>query len=96
VERMLATILEDLGRKDRGLVAGDQVALLVNGLGGAPQDGDLFGRALAAGDFDADGRMDLAIGVPGETSVEQEDAGIVQVTLRAFLNPDLRAGEDAA
>lgn len=36
VERMLATILEELGRGSEGLAAGDQVALLVNGLGGTP------------------------------------------------------------
>jgi hypothetical protein len=30
------------------------------------EDFDLFGLALAAGDFDGDGRDDLAIGVPGE------------------------------
>jgi hypothetical protein len=31
---------------------------------------DLFGRSLAAGDYDGDGRADLAIGVPGEKVVE--------------------------
>ncbi len=30
------------------------------------QPGDIFGHALAAGDFDGDGRDDLAIGQPGE------------------------------
>ncbi|MEO8275130.1 MAG: FG-GAP repeat protein [Thermoanaerobaculia bacterium] len=32
----------------------------------AQQEGDRFGSALAAGDFDGDGRDDLAIGQPGE------------------------------
>jgi hypothetical protein len=32
----------------------------------AAEDGDRFGAALAAGDFDGDGFVDLAIGVPGE------------------------------
>jgi hypothetical protein len=38
------------------------------------EDGDQFGRALAAGDFDPDSFDDLAIGVPGEN-----DSGIVQL-----------------
>jgi hypothetical protein len=38
------------------------------------ESGDLFGYALAAGDFDGSGHDDLAIGVPGENG-----AGAVQV-----------------
>jgi hypothetical protein len=44
------------------------------------EEGDSFGKALAAGDFDGDGCNDLAIGAPGEdfgTSIE--NAGIVHV-----------------
>ncbi|HET9767904.1 MAG TPA: hypothetical protein VFS60_13695, partial [Thermoanaerobaculia bacterium] len=33
------------------------------------ENGDLFGGALATGDFDADGYDDLAIGVPGENDL---------------------------
>jgi hypothetical protein len=33
---------------------------------GIGETGDSFGHALAAGDFDDDGFIDLAIGVPGE------------------------------
>ncbi|HEX8103339.1 MAG TPA: hypothetical protein VF533_12055 [Solirubrobacteraceae bacterium] len=36
------------------------------GIDGAAEAGDGFGSALAAGDFDGDGRADLAIGAPGE------------------------------
>jgi len=32
----------------------------------ADETGDLFGAAMAAGDFDADGYQDLAVGIPGE------------------------------
>ncbi|MEV4410928.1 M4 family metallopeptidase [Catellatospora sp. NPDC049609] len=40
------------------------------------EDGDLFGAALAAGDFNGDGRTDLAVGAPGENG-----AGSVTVLL---------------
>jgi hypothetical protein len=40
------------------------------------EDGDRFGFALAAGDFDGSGQDDLAIGVPGE-----DGSGAVQVLL---------------
>ncbi len=33
---------------------------------GNPEDDDGFGSALAAGDFNGDGRDDLAVGIPGE------------------------------
>ena len=41
--------------------------------------GDDFGRALGAGDFNGDGRTDLAIGAPGEAVSGQSAAGAVHV-----------------
>ncbi|MFG1611283.1 FG-GAP and VCBS repeat-containing protein [Nonomuraea wenchangensis] len=41
-----------------------------NTLEGRPRYYDRFGSALAAGDFNGDGRDDLAIGVPGERAVQ--------------------------
>ena len=38
----------------------------INGIPGSPEDFDGFGFALATGDFDKNGRSDLAIGVPFE------------------------------
>ena len=46
---------------------------------GAHEPGDGFGSALAAGDFDGDGRDDLAIGVPGEDIGTRADDGNVVV-----------------
>ena len=42
---------------------------------------DFFGSALASGDFDGDGRDDLAIGVPGESfgEVDAFEAGAVNI-----------------
>jgi uncharacterized protein (TIGR03437 family) len=37
-----------------------------NGLGDNPENNDNFGLAIATGDFDGDGIMDAAFGVPGE------------------------------
>ena len=49
------------------------------------ENGDTFGSALAAGDFNKDGVDDLAIGIPGEdvvnstTSSNVKDAGMISV-----------------
>ena len=47
------------------------------GIGGGGEGGDLFGDALATGDFNSDHFDDLAVGVPGEDSA----AGAVNVLL---------------
>lgn len=39
-----------------------------NGLGDSPENNDNFGIAITTGDFDGDGFMDAAFGVPGEDS----------------------------
>jgi hypothetical protein len=56
------------GGDDGGLVPfeGFEMEQGEEGLPGAPEDSDQFGKALAAGDFNGDGWDDLAIGVPGE------------------------------
>jgi FG-GAP repeat len=50
-----------------------------SGVGSAAEDGDLFGLALAAGDFDGDGFADLAVGAPGESIGSIFSAGAVHV-----------------
>ncbi len=49
------------------------------GVLGTPSMNDLFGHALAAGDWNHDGRDDLAVGVPGETISGKKFAGAVHV-----------------
>ena len=53
------------------------------GVAGVTQPRDLFGSALAGGDFNSDGRAELAIGVPGETLGDIPnpipEAGVVHV-----------------
>jgi hypothetical protein len=51
----------------------------VGGVFGTPEAGDSFGSALAAGDFDASGGTDLAVGVPGEQAGGAQNAGVVHV-----------------
>ena len=46
---------------------------------GVSEPGDLFGWALATGDFDGDGFDDLAVGVPEEDVDGVADAGAVHV-----------------
>jgi hypothetical protein len=48
-------------------------------VGGAVESGDLFGSALAAGDFNSDGFADLAVGAPGEGVGGAGQAGAVSV-----------------
>ena len=49
------------------------------GIRGVSEHGDNFGLALAAGDFDNNGKDDLAVGVPREDIGSIEDAGAVNV-----------------
>ena len=44
-----------------------------------PEPGDQFGAALAAGDFNDDGRFDVAVGAPGEDVGAAGNAGAVTV-----------------
>jgi hypothetical protein len=48
-----------------------------SGLEGESESGDEFGSALAVGDFDSDGRDDLAVGVPNENVGSTRNAGAV-------------------
>jgi len=50
-----------------------------SGIKGTAESGDLFGRSLAAADFDGDGFADLAAGVPGDNPGTKNDAGAVNV-----------------
>jgi hypothetical protein len=64
----------------RGLTTRDE--LFGQGFGGVPgtREGEQnFGRTLAAGDFDGNGRTDLAVGIPDDTVDGQEGAGAVTV-----------------
>jgi hypothetical protein len=62
-----------------------------SGVPGDPENGDGFGWALAAGDFNADDWEDLAVGVPGEDRLGTgvfEGPGLVQV----FFGDDAAGG----
>ncbi|HEX8802608.1 MAG TPA: hypothetical protein VF743_00405 [Acidimicrobiales bacterium] len=49
------------------------------GVGSDPEDGDFFGAALGAGDFDGGGFVDLAIGVPNESVGSVPGAGALNL-----------------
>jgi len=50
-----------------------------NGLGGAPEADDMFGRVVVVGDFNNDGNDDLVVGAPNEDLGAIVDAGLIQV-----------------
>jgi hypothetical protein len=58
------------------------------GIAGQPGDNDAFGSALAAGDFDADGEDDLAVGIPNDTVGGIANAG--RVTIMYSASPNLK------
>jgi FG-GAP repeat len=76
------------------------------GISEDPEARDGFGRAVATGDYDGDGKADLAIGVPHENTSGKVGAGAVHVIygtpnkLRAagsqFWHQDSPDIEDAA
>ena len=74
-------IVQVLYGTERGLTAqSDQLWRQdVEGVEGGEEEGDRFGYALAAGDFDGDGYVDLAIGVPYESVGTEGQAGAVHV-----------------
>ncbi|MCA1557963.1 MAG: FG-GAP repeat protein, partial [Acidobacteria bacterium] len=51
----------------------------VDGMEGVGEQEDLFGAALASGDFNHDGYADLAIGAPGEDDSNGNDGGAVAI-----------------
>ncbi|MEO7432910.1 MAG: VCBS repeat-containing protein [Dokdonella sp.] len=58
----------------------EEIRLGQFGYGGVAEQDDELGRSLAAGDFDGDGFVDLAIGLPGKTVGGFALAGRVMIT----------------
>ena len=67
------------GSDDGLTVAGTQHFTQGGALGQVPEDDDLFGATLAHGDFNGDGSIDLAIGVPEERIGSPASHGIVHI-----------------
>ncbi len=98
------------GSFDGLAVSGSQYWTQDAGLEDVAEAGDLFGSALAAGDFDKDGFTDLAVGVPQEDVAGgfgvKRDAGAVNVIYGSgaglaaggnqFLNQNSTGVADAA
>jgi hypothetical protein len=62
-------------------------------LAGVAGSGELFGRALAAGEFDGGGRAEAVIGVPGAAILGETAAGVAYVLGGADLDaPDVIQG----
>jgi len=76
--------ISGLGRRSQNITQD------TSGVGGAAETGDQFGRVFAVGDFNGDGKDDLAVGVPFEdlNSNNADDAGAVHVFL-GIPDPDV-------
>jgi hypothetical protein len=99
---------DGFGVPDSGLVivrygipgSGLETGLADNALsqffGGSPdpdEENDLFGRELAACDFNGDGFDDLAVGIPLEDFLGEASAGAVQIHYGAFGGLDAAGDE---
>lgn len=74
--------------RNSGVGKGDAKSFSQNGaVPGDSEDGDAFGSALAAGDFNNDGFDDFAVGVPGEDTAAGEDVGTVVIFSGAPSGP---------
>lgn len=58
------------------------------------EEHDEFGKALAAGDFDGDGYVDLAVGVPGEDIDGKNKAGAINIIYRSDTGLHILAAAD--
>ncbi|HEX9991720.1 MAG TPA: hypothetical protein VGB14_02205 [Acidimicrobiales bacterium] len=93
---------EDVGSiTDAGLVVlvarpfrGDQTseARHQGSIAGATEPGDLFGSAIAGGDYDGDGRGDLVVGAPGEAVGDVDGAGNATVLTGSGAGTALNQG----
>jgi phosphodiesterase/alkaline phosphatase D-like protein len=78
-----------------GLLAGS--VLTEAAFGQQAQEGDRFGAALVTGDFNGDGRTDLAVGIPGKKIGNADNAGVAGVLYgsAAGLVPGPRLTQEA-
>lgn len=83
-----------MGQAGTGLVTTGSLTLVQGGtVADDVEEFDYFGASLAAGDFNADGRDDLAVGVPGEDIGSIVDAGAVHVFPGHAINGLSTTGE---
>nr|MCU0780040.1 hypothetical protein [Akkermansiaceae bacterium] len=76
-----------------GLSANDNQHLTRGSFGFAAESGDNFGASLTSGDFNGDGRDDLAIGVPGAAVSGEDGAGSVHVVWGSATGLNLAGSE---
>jgi hypothetical protein len=74
-----AGLVHVLRGSQRGIRTARDVVLTQRTFGGAPEPSDRFGGAIAYGDFDGDGRDDLALAAAAEDLFGLRDTGVVHV-----------------